>query len=476
MVNNNYKNWLEKLLEALMNIFFLCALISTLYVLTSAFNGITRIILFVVEVTIFSIIVYFYKNKIKKILNKILLLIDKLNCKEMLLIICLLIIVLKVVYYCFYNFDATQDGDIQLYNKIANQIIETGSLRSNAISHLFGVACHLALFKYIKLPIQIGILIVFLIGTIINFFSFKSIIGKDKAFLLVLAYVLMPSSILLTFCPTHEIFLYMYLSLCLFALNRLINCDKKNRMVLYSFLIVLFSILACFVNPSGYIMWIIIGLCLVFSNIKINKKIILLICLVLAICGFNLLKTSLHINEKVTELNTYTILIHGSNPESLGEQVDRYPMRRMREYIFSNNMEMNDENLIIAARYVLFDQYKYLLTHPINLIKLLAHKFYILWSGNHYSIEMAYVYNAFGSVTYYTMLVLSALIYLFILTVGIVYKKSKSFDICVTNYKLAILGCFGVTILSIVTNKYSLYVTLFIYFLSFYRIDIDDNK
>lgn len=470
---NTYFNWFKKLINVLIECILFFAIIATLYVFTSTFAGVARTALFIALIIVYFIIIKFFKSKIINISQKLFNYLKKVDTKTMIVILIFSMFALKIVYSLLFSFDVN-DGDVSIYMNIADQIVKTGQLHSDAISHLFGAAIHFALFKYLNLPIHIGMFIVFFIGTLINFISFKNIVGKEKAFIVVMLYVLMPSSILLTFCPTHEVFLYMYLSISIYIINTLISNESIIKTILLMIGGIICSVLACLVNPSGYIIWIIMALIILLAKVKTNKKICVLIVLLLSILGSNLLTKYLDVNEHVTTMNTYTILIHGSNPESLGEQVDGYPLKQMRSYIYDTDLDFSDKGFENAAKKVLLNQYGYLLSHPINLLELIVHKFYILWSGNHYSIEMANIYGGVSGISYYIMLAISTLIYLFVLTVGLVYSKKKNDDLYVSNYKLAILGCFAITMLSIVTNKYSLYVTLFIYLISFYKIDIDE--
>lgn len=471
-----YFNWFKKLINILIELFFVAAILSTLYVFTSLFQGTTRIIIFIGIVIVFGLLVYFLRNKVKKILSELIKSIEDVDTKKLLLIIVIMLVVLKIAYSIFYSFDATQDGDIEIYNEIANQIVATGVLHSDAIAHLFGMAIHLALFKFINLPIHIGMFIVLSIGIIVNFFSFKDIIGKEKAFIVTMLYIIMPSTMFLTFCPTHEVFLFTYISLFIFIYNKLLKEEKLSKNIFYCLLSILLTVLACMINPSGYILWIIMGLSILLSKLALKKKIIVLIVLLLSILGTNLINKALEVDEHVTSLNTYTILIHGSNKNSLGEQVDGYPLREMRMYIKDVSNDWSDEGFLDAGKNVLINQYKDLLTHPIDLLKLIVHKTYILWSGNHYAIEMAYNAGALSNITYYLYLGFNGLIYLLVLTIGFTYAKKKDDEIYISNYKLVLLGCIAITLLSVVLNKYSLYVTMFIYLISFYKIDVDDNK
>lgn len=465
-----YCNWFNSVINFFVNLFFLMAIMVTLYVFTSSFKLSLRIILFVSCLIIYLLLVYYLKDKIKALINKVILKVDSLTEKQCLLIISITMLVLRIIVFYFFNFDATTKGDVGIYNDIAEEIISKGKLGSNAISHLYGVALHYVLFKLCHLPVSEGTFVVLYIGTIANFFSFKDIIGKNKAFLVLMFYIIMPSTAFLSFCPTHEVFLYMYLSLFFLIVHKII---KEKNLIKNSILILLAALnsaLACLVNPSGYLTWIIMALMALFAKMTNQKKIMIVLITILAIIFSVLFSKILNVNEHITTMNTYTILIHGSNPQSLGEQVDGYPLRQMRAYIYANSNDFSDEGFVQAAKSVLFGQYRYLLSHPLVLIKLIIHKFYILYSGVHYPLELANYYGAIDGIFYYALLVTNTLLYFFMLSIGMFLNKKKADNLSISNYKLILLGNLGVTMFCVVLNKYSLYVTVFIYLLAFYRM------
>ena len=477
-MNNNYYfyNWFQKIISILIDVFFIVAPLASLFVFTSTFQGWIRIVVFVFILLVYIAIIYFFKDYIFNLIKKLFDTISNLDEKKMIVFICLTMIILKIIYSILFGYDATSDGDIQIYNEIADNIISTGQIHSDAISHLFGVALHFVVFKLLHFPLDFGIFIVFFIGTIINFISFKDIIGKTKAFFLTMVYIVMPSSALISFCPTHELFVYMYLAIFFFFFNKLFKEDSLLKLCIYSIMSILSTVLTCLVNPGGYILLIIMILVILLTNVHIKKKIIILLILVLSYLGNNLVEKLLEVNTWNTAMNTYTILIHGSNPFSLGEQVDGYPLKQMRMYIYENTMDFSREGFLDAGKNVLIQQYIYLLTHPIVLIRLIMNKIYVLWSGVHYPLELANHNNALNGIMYYILLVVNTIIYLFMITMGLVYKKDKNDYIYISNYKLAFLGVFAVTMLSIVANKYSLYITGFIYLITMYRIDFRNEK
>ena len=220
-------------------LFFVVAVLSSLYVFTSPLSGFVRVIAYVAIISIYFAIIYFFKDKIKNLINRLYFQIQKLDRKKMLIIILLTSLILKVIFTIFFNFDATVGGDVEIYNEITDHIIETGDIHSDAISHLYGVALHFVLFRLLGLPLHVGLYLVMTAGTLINYFSFEKIIGKEKAFMAVMIYLIMPSTVFMSFCPTHEIFVYFYISLFLFVYNKLLKEENTGKILLFSVLCVL---------------------------------------------------------------------------------------------------------------------------------------------------------------------------------------------------------------------------------------------
>ncbi len=471
-INVFYKKWFQTVITAVLCAFFVAAPLSSLYVFTSFLSGPIRIAAYIAVILAYGLIIYFFKDRIRLVICKILSVFSRLNDREMLIIITLTAIVMKALFTFLFGFDATDDGDVKIYNDIADQILSTGNIHTYAISHLYGVALHLLVFKLFGLPLHIGMFAVIYIGTIFNYFSFKKIIGKEKAFLIVMLFLLMPSTSMMSQCITHEIFVYMYVSAFLFFYNRFIEEERKPNMIFQFFMIIFNTILTCFVNPGGYIIYIIMILTVLLSNTEKKKKIMILAALLLSVCGSNFISDFLNIYKYRTTMNTYTILIHGSNPWSLGEQVDGYPLDQMRKYIYENTLDFSHDGFVDAAKNVLFGQYKYLIMHPVTFIRLIIHKTYILWSGVHYPIELGHFYDSIRGPVYYLLLAVNTVMYLFVVSVGLAFYKKKEDRFDITNYKLEFLGVFGLTMFCIVANKYSLYVTLFLYLIAFYRAEL----
>lgn len=471
----NYYKWFRTIINVFINTFFFGAVISTLYVFSSAFSGLLKITVMVVVIVSYLLAIFLGKKIIKETIEKILESFKIISLPKMILIISILMIFFRVVFSLFFNFDASSDGDVSIYCDIADALL-TGQSTSHAISHLYGMAVHIATLKMLNIPLTIGTFIAIWAATIMNFYSFSTIVGKEKSFLVALVYIIMPSTTLYSMCPTHEVFVYLYLSLFLLGFNLLIKEERWFKVILLGALCILSTVLCTFVNPAGYMIIIIMGLSVVLSGLKNKKKIVITVLIILSLVGSNYVSSRIKANPYYTKMNTYTILIHGVNPDSLGEQVDGYPNHKMREYLIENNINMDPDGYLLAAKEVLFEHYINLLTNPVLLCRLVLHKFYILYSGVHYPINLANFYGAFPGVMYYVILSINTLIYLFMITVGVVYFKKKEDCMMADNYRLALLGNLGVTMLCIVVNKYSVYVTMFIFFISIYRSVLGESN
>ncbi len=453
------------------DLFFLAAPLASLYVFTVFLSGTLRYAAYGILIVVYGLIVYFGRDFVFKVISSLLDQFRKLDVRTMFLTVTVLFIVLDVIITVFFNYDGTGSGDIKIYNDIAEQIYQTGDIHSRAISHLYGLALHFVVFKLLGIPLHLGLSIAVYVGIIVNFLSFTKVIGKEKAFLVTLLYVLMPSTIFFTLSPTHEVFVFMYVSLFLFFFNRFLKEEDTVKMIIDFIVMVITTVLTCFVNPGGYIIYIIMILCALLSNVRWLKKGLIVMALCLSMFLSSSLSRFLDINEYQTTMNTYTILIHGVNPNTLGEQEDGYPLKEMRMYIHHNTLDFSKEGFIDAAKHVLLERYVYLFTHPVTLVRLIVHKIYVLWSGVHYPIELAHFYEALSGIPYYLFLGFNTLIYLFVLTLYHAYKKRKEDEIAVSNYKLELLGVIALTLCCIVVNKYSVYVTMFIYMISFYEAE-----
>ena len=466
-IKYSYYKWFQKVMSVFIDVFFVAAPLASLYVFTSFLSGTLKYVAYAALIVVYLAVIYFGRGMIGEFLDRLLQKLENVDAKTMFLAFTILFLALKIVFTLFFNYDGTKSGDIKIYNDIAEQILETGDIHSRAISHLYGLALHFVLIRLLGLPLHAGLAFAVYIGIVCNFFSFRKICGKEKAFLVTVLYILMPSTIFFTFSPTHEVFVFMYVSLFLYFFNRCLKEEKKTMLGIDFLVMVLTTVLTCFVNPGGYIIYIIILLCVFLSNVKIGRKGLIVLALLCSIFLSSSISKYLNVNEYKTTMNTYTILIHGVNPNTLGEQEDGYPLKQIRMYLHENTLDFSKAGFVDAAKHVLIDHYIYLLKNPVTLLRLIVHKTYILWSGVHYPIELAHFYEAVSGIPYYLFLAVNTLIYLFVLTLFHVYRQKQDDEIAYSNFKLELLGVIALTLFCIVVNKYSVYVTMFIYLIAF---------
>ncbi len=474
MFETNYYKWFRILVDTCISLFFIVSLFSNLFVYTSFLNGNVKYLLFLAIVIVFGIFVYFFKEKIRKLINNTVCFISKFSFSKLLLFLILISILLKVIYTIFFFFDSTKAGsDISIYAGIADKIAESGIKSVNdQIYYLVGFASHIAIFKKLSIPYHIGIYIFFLLGTVINYYSFSKYLGKEKSFLLLVLYLLMPSTSLLTFCITHELMVYFYFSLILLLLGFFLESKDKKNIIIFSVLLTIVISLNQTVSPMGKIWFILLTILLILSRIEINKKIIVLIVIIISFSFGNIMTTKLEENF-VSQNNNYEQLLIGSDLETMGRHSDGKGKRAAEEYWKSQGYHLKSDNFIEGERRALIEQYKYLLTHPNKLIELLLNKFFVAWSGDYYSVEYAHNMNSIGDPVFYIMLLISAVIWLFVISIGVFfYRKGENSSISVYNYKIILLGVLSVLLITEIMNKYSCYMTAFIYFLAFYRANL----
>lgn len=477
MADTNYYNWFKKIIDICIYCFYVFAFISTVFVFCSFLSGAVKYIAVFCTTAVIGIVAYFFKGKIRSIIEKLINKLKRLNRKQLALILGMTAVLLKTIYSVFFFFDTTTyGGDITVYTNIAESIVTNGiSSVTDYIYYLVGMGIHLSIFKSLSLPYHIGMFIVFLIATMVNYFSFSKLIGKEKSFLLLMLYIAMPSTCLLTCCITHELFVYLYFSLILGSLNLFLNDGEIKKNIVTSIFLFLFISLNSTVSPIGKIWFIVLPIIILLTNIDKRKKLILCVIFALSLTTTNYLSTKLEGNTQ-SQSNNYEQLLIGSDLNSMGRHTDGKGKNAAREYWAARGVELTYENLVEGEKGALIEQYKYLLSHPLDLLNLLVNKFYVVWSGDYYSVEFAYLTGAISTPLYYLMLVISALIWLFIMTLSVVYYVKKEENISVNTYKLVILGIMAVLLITEVTNKYSCYMSAFIYFIAIARTDLNGGS
>ncbi|MBQ2635681.1 MAG: hypothetical protein IJG09_03125, partial [Methanobrevibacter sp.] len=115
MVDTNYYNWFKKIIDICIYCFYVFAFISTVFVFCSFLSGAVKYIAVFCTTAVIGIVAYFFKDKIRSIIEILINKLRKLNRKHLALILGMATVLLKIVYSIFFFFDrTTYGGDITL--------------------------------------------------------------------------------------------------------------------------------------------------------------------------------------------------------------------------------------------------------------------------------------------------------------------------------------------------------------------------
>ena len=456
---NKFYNWINKTINVLISAFLLLALLSSLYLPAYIANN---TYIFVVLVALLVVFYSVFRRKTKSIINKATTNINKYSNKQLLLFIVITLCLLKTVYSLIFYFDPTMSNDvISIYANLVNDFINNGILNKTIGDSLYALTIHLSSFKVLNIPYHIGTFIIISVSIVLNYLTFNQIIGKEKAFIVSLLYSIMPSTILLSFCPTIEVYVLLYISLYLFVLTRLFETDNKILKMIYAVLLVIIVFaLRCF-GFIGYILLVITFAQLLLSDIKASTRYVLTGTLVLSILVINIFDGGLSYTWRNDEY-LYQSMLNGSNLESYGRFVEGYTHNEVEEYLNANSLEGSHENQKEAYISSIKDNYSVLINEPKNLTELLVNKYFVSWSGNHYSIEMLQNNKDISNFVYYVLLSFGEIIYVFVLLIGLMSNHSSN-NLSIKTSELILIFVSIVLLIGESQNKYSLFMTPLIY-------------
>lgn len=469
MNNIKFGNLVNKLANIMMNTFLILSLLSSLYVCTYVVNNSIRAYVYIGLIVLFLVIFLIFKNKIYNILNKIYLSINKVNEKKLLFIIILVLIVLEVVYSLFYYYDPTLSNDvISIYVDLAKRFVYNGVLNKTIGDSLVSLTVHLSLFEVLNIPYNIGIFIVICLTVLINYLSFKQIIGKERSFIASLLYCLMPSTCLLSFCPIIEVFELLYLSVYFFILIKLLNTAAIFKKIIYSLLLIIDIFVLRSFGYIGYVLMVITFIQIIVSNINKYNKHILTAVLIISILINNIFYYGISYQWRNNEY-LYKSLLSGSNINTNGRFEEDYVENLVEEYIVSNNMDSSHESQTDAYIDLIISNYSYLISNPDKLVELFVNKYYVNWSGSHYSIEMLKNETNLTDNIFYLLLGINVAIYIIVIMIGILSNDNRH-NIYVNTIELIVIFVSIVLLIGELQNKHSLVAIPYIYFVCFSKM------
>lgn len=460
-----FNKYFKTIVDTLFNVFLILVLLSSLYVCCYLLKGTIKLIAFALLILCAISLLIFKKKQIRIIQELIIDNLKKKSDKKLLLIIVLSIIVLKIFYTIFFYFDPTiTTVIISKYVGYAEDFVNEGTLKITIGDNYYFLAILLSLFPRLHIPYHIGMFIILLFSMIINFLSFKDIIGKEKAFIGIMLYVLMPSTMLLTFCPTVEIYLIFLISIYFCFYIKL----YKNKSILYSFILVVICFLVTKLSFIGYILIVILFLSILFNQSNKKISLIITITLLLSVSLNNLYKYSFSYEWRNKE-RLYETLIYGSKYESSGRYVEGYFNEISKVFIPNDHYDYHHMVQEIKYKNELINNFNNLLNNPKKILELLSHKFMISFSGNHYSIEMLNNTNNISNILFYLLLGINESMYLVIIWTSLANLSNKDYS-DLTIIKILILLSSLVLLLIETNNRFSIYITPFLYLLCMNKV------
>jgi hypothetical protein len=477
----NFPKWSRTFMNWLSCVLFYCFLFAAEYLVingTGLDHASCKYAVYAVLCLLSVGLILWQRQRIREGYLKLTAKLKPLSRSKMMLILLAVLILGRVLCQQFWAFDSLQDGDIRIYSDIAHQLAATGKTSySGEYPHLLAIGLYLSVFLRLHIGLSTGIFILFSIGTILNFLTIQRLIGKENAFFATLMYLLMPSTALYTFCVTHELLFYFFLSLILYLLIGFDGSGKplSVKIILYVLLIAALS-LCYFIGMMTPVLLVTFLLMTLFSRKKNLEKILMAgiipLCLLINSYGRHLMNDTLLEKPASGEIPVVYTLLVGASWEADGRyNKDYIPL--VREYMAAEGMADTESNNISAAYHVLGEKYQYLLQHPGTLLPLLGKKFFIAWSGNHYSVELAEYYRGLvypqGEVHRVStvLLGLSEMIYGLMILLGIVFLKPGARTRQEMYLpKILLFGVVLVLLIVEIMNKYSSYMTLFLFLIA----------
>ncbi|MDO4940314.1 MAG: glycosyltransferase family 39 protein [Erysipelotrichaceae bacterium] len=471
MKSNNFYKWFNKVLSVFISIFLMLALISAVYVSCYLLKDNIKYFVFAILAVSLIVILALFRKRIYKFVNKTFSKIKELDKKKMLMIIIITAIVLKIIYSIFLYFDPTLTKDVTSnYMVLVDKFVNEGQLSNTIGTQLYTFVIHLSLIKFLHIPMHIGLFVIILVTIIINFITFEKVIGKEKSFLASMLYTLMPSTILLSFCPVNEIFVMFYISLILYLLEKIIRSNNKTESIISSLLLGICIFIVNKLSYIGLVLLFIIGFIILFTKAEKTKRFYITGALIISVVLSNLTTYSLTYEWRNKE-NLYFTLLHGSNVESGGRFVEDYAFDIVDNYLQVNNLEDTHDNQEEALNKALISNYSKLVSNPTSIIELLTNKFYILFSGSHYAVEMLNNTKTISSILFYTLLGINEVMYIIALLIGLITFTRAHDHVTVSVLELIILMMSIVLLVCEAMNRYSLFLIPYVMFICIARFN-----
>ncbi|MEA4821282.1 MAG: hypothetical protein VB122_03460 [Erysipelotrichales bacterium] len=458
---------------------FLCIIASVVYLLMISLTPIKNVwIALIITFGVIAIIII-NARAFKKSLVYILTKMSKISIKKMIFIIISIIVVEIICVIVLFVFPTYVFNDTALYVEISEMISSTGFVNiALSYPHLLFTGLFLSIFNLLNISYVTGMFCLFLAACVIYFLAFSKALGKERSFLAVVGYLLMPSSIMWTFSITHEMFYFFFVSVIFYYS---FDMFMSKKYIWWKLVIILSMLeLSNLINPISVILII---SCIIYSIITVRKsmyKVIVAMVIITVIPLGTIISKSASIHYLGYELKNAPFssnLLVGANYESQG-RYNQEILDKVHYIINARGLADNVENYQKVSTELLIEEYKSLLSSPYKFFELIATKFYIAWSGDHYSIEMLSNYGVtfrlndkLSHLINLMMLGVSACVYLLYICIGITSYRSEPKNSNSINFtKCLVLGVITTLLIIEIMNKYSVHTTILLYMIAVSKI------
>lgn len=431
------------------------------------------------------------------IMNKIcsaLAFVKRISYIKMLIILVFVSLFTKLVCIFVFRIDSINSHpDINVY------ITTSKELARNGFASKYGGYCysysHMFWFSVFLLPItkvfgdsQIAFSIYLSVINTISVFLFFDVVtkvfSKDRAFVILIAFVLLPSQILLPQYITHENALLFFLSITVWLYFKVIPSIQNSFIKKCIYVLFILNLFFCYmVNGLGLVIFLAFFILFIIELLRKKTKRYLLVTSVkcISIIGILILGSIItnYIQLSHTQLEQNYVrgnkvlwtLYVGSNSNTKGA----WSIEDCNNW--DNLPEETDELAIDNYRKeLLIDRYVDLISHPKNLILLFKDKFSIMWSDFTYSItfanetipnkEIKHIYNQY----LFKLLTLLNYFVLFVVSAfglqSIIINRRKKTNTFFIFLELFLLGSTALLMLTELSNKYTISLQLVFFIVS----------
>ncbi len=466
-----------------------------------------------VAVLAVGVAVFWYiGGSIFKLLERLFSFVKKLSVRKMVIILTVFMLASKIALVFLLDNDVNHHDDMHHYMLFSKQIADTGAITEEtlyATMYPYTVCFSLFLTPWVKLfgndPKAVTTLMSILLtaASLLIFDVARKYIGKNKAFVAVMLYHILPIGLFQTQVVIHETALLFFYALSFWLFLKAID-DKPLAAPKRAGLLLLASLaigIGANLNAGGLV--VIISY-LIFALVKAlrskfsAKKLLnlLLMAVSFALCfalisGLCTLFTSNCVIPGEKERAKVELAKESWKPTGwlvyLGTNTQKHAIwnkedyRRYQQFLtFSSPQEASD-----YQRDLVQERVSDLTKHPQQLPKHFYHKYTELWGipflgfvygkgGNHINDILLYGGNRIIYKGILALCYLSNILIYSVILLSYLRKRKKPAALCVTpelQYKLMFVGIVLALILFEMSNKYVSHLHILLMMLAFFRMN-----